>query len=465
MEIRDGFAEIFKREIGLSRPRCFARRLSASEVIVKKLNGFGELNGHKGCVNAIEFNSTGDLLVSGSDDTEVMFWDWATTTRRLSYPSGHSDNIFQTKFMPLSDDRTIVTSARDGQIRLGQVSEDGKVDTKLLGTHEGHVFKLAIEPGSPHIFYSCGEDGYVQHFDLRSNFPTKLFYCTSLTENNRQPRNSIGLNAIVIDPRNPHYLAVGGDDEYARLYDIRQCRENASSISDKPVNTFCPRHLVETNNVHITGLAYSNASELLVSYNDEHIYLFQKNMGLGPSPSSASFENMLEMEEPQAYTGHRNSHTVKGVSFFGPNDDYVLTGSDGGHIFIWRKKGAKLVRLMVGDRRVVNQLEPHPHMPFLATCGIESKIKLWTPRATNDPPVPDDVEKIIESNKRGRGDQSQVVLTPDVVMHVLRLQRRQTLAYIERRHRGADVESDEENGGPSTLGTSDEDGSGDCYIS
>jgi len=49
------------------------------------------------------------------------------------------------------------------QVRLGQVWEDGRVDTRRLGGHQGPVHELAVEPGSPHILYSCGEDGFVQH--------------------------------------------------------------------------------------------------------------------------------------------------------------------------------------------------------------------------------------------------------------------------------------------------------------
>lgn len=49
------------------------------------------------------------------------------------------------------------------QVRLGQILEDGQIDTKRLGRHRGCVYKLAVEPGSPHILYSCGEDGYIQH--------------------------------------------------------------------------------------------------------------------------------------------------------------------------------------------------------------------------------------------------------------------------------------------------------------
>ncbi|KAK4255024.1 hypothetical protein QN277_008084 [Acacia crassicarpa] len=442
---RDGFLDIYRREVGLSHPRDFARRFLASEAIVKQMNLYGNLNGHDGCVNAVEFNSTGDLLVSGSDDQQVMFWNWASKTKLFEYPSGHSDNIFQTRIMPFSDDRKIVTSAGDGEVRLGHLSEDGMIETTMLGKHQGSVYKLALEPGSPHILYSCGEDGLIQHFDLRSSSATKLFRCSSLTGNNKQPSSRIRLNSIVIDSRNPNYFAIGGSDEYARVYDIRRCQLDATSNSDRPVDTFCPHHLIGSNHVHITGLAYSSQSELLVSYNDELIYLFQKNMGLGGSPSSAASEELNALQQARVYSGHRNARTVKGVSFFGPNDEYVLSGSDCGHIFIWKKKDAKLVRLMVGDQHVVNQLEAHPHIPVLATCGIENDVKIWAPQASDIPPVPENVEEIMEANRHGREDRSRVTLTPDVVMHVLRLQRRQTVAYSERSYGRADIVSDEED--------------------
>ncbi|KAF3455071.1 hypothetical protein FNV43_RR05519 [Rhamnella rubrinervis] len=458
MGTKNGFAEISRREMGLSSPRCFSRRFSASEVLVKRLDLYGNLNGHQGCVNTVEFNSTGELLVSGSDDRQVILWDWSTKTRRLSYSSGHCENIFQTRIMPYTDDRKIVTSSADGQVRLGQILEDGQIDIKRLGRHRGCVYKLAVEPGSPHIFYSCGEDGYIQHFDLRSSIATKLSRCMSFSAKNKHLPSSIRLNTIAIDPRNPNYLAVGGSDEYARVYDIRKFRWDDSSNPDIPVNIFCPNHLTKTKGIHITGLAYSNTSELLISYSDEYIYLFQKNMGLA------------KLEEPQVYLGHRNAQTVKGVSFFGPDDDYVLSGSDCGHIFIWRKRGAKLVRLMIGDRQVVNHLEPHPHMPIFATCGIENDVKLWAPIATDVPPLPDDIGKIMESNRQGREDKSRVTLNPDVIMHVLRLQRRQTSAFTERRYRRTEIESDEENGVAYELGSAygnasfEEGSTGNCNI-
>ncbi|VFQ76735.1 unnamed protein product [Cuscuta campestris] len=119
----DKFIEFSKREIGLSVSRAFSRQIAASETVVKQLDLSGELEGHQGCVNTISFNSTGDILVSGSDDKQVILWDWARNTSKLSYMSGHFDNIFQAKFMPFSDDRKIVTSSADGQAVLWLITQ------------------------------------------------------------------------------------------------------------------------------------------------------------------------------------------------------------------------------------------------------------------------------------------------------------------------------------------------------
>ena len=36
--------------------------------------------------------------------------------------------------------------------------------------------------------------------------------------------------------------------------------------------------------------------------------------------------------------GHRNSATVKGVNFYGPESQFVISGSDCGNIFLWDKQ-------------------------------------------------------------------------------------------------------------------------------
>lgn len=55
----------------------------------------------------------------------------------------------------------------------------------------------------------------------------------------------------------------------------------------------------------------------------------------------------------------------------GAADEYVVSGSDCGHVYIWSKHDAKLQQLLKGDVDVVNCLEPHPYLPAtLATSGM-----------------------------------------------------------------------------------------------
>ena len=60
------------------------------------------------------------------------------------------------------------------------------------------------------------------------------------------------------------------------------------------------------------------------------------------------------------YRGHCNVKTVKDANFFGLQDEYVVSGSDGGHLFIWDKKTSALVNILEGDNEVVNVVQGEP---------------------------------------------------------------------------------------------------------
>ncbi len=71
---------------------------------------------------------------------------------------------------------------------------------------------------------------------------------------------------------------------------------------------------------------------------------------------------------------------VKGVNFYGRNSEYVISGSDCGHVFIWDKESEKCIWYDKGDDDgTVNVLEPHPHFPIIATSGLEHDVKIWAP--------------------------------------------------------------------------------------
>lgn len=51
----------------------------------------------------------------------------------------------------------------------------------------------------------------------------------------------------------------------------------------------------------------------------------------------------------------------------------------------------------------------------------------------------------MEANKQEREDHTRVTFTPDVIMHVLRLHRRQAHVYVDRGYNREDIDSDEDD--------------------
>ena len=101
----------------------------------------------QGCVNALHFNESGSRLASGSDDKEIIVWDWEIGKKCVSFPSGHHSNVFQSKFLPLTGDTHLVSTSRDGQVRLAVLSTTGVCrSTRRLAQHKGPANKLALLP-------------------------------------------------------------------------------------------------------------------------------------------------------------------------------------------------------------------------------------------------------------------------------------------------------------------------------
>ncbi|XP_016096845.1 DDB1- and CUL4-associated factor 8 isoform X1 [Sinocyclocheilus grahami] len=374
------------REIGHDSHQ-FVRRVCGARGLVQRLELQGRLEKHTGCVNTLHFNPSGTRLASGSDDLRVVIWDWARRRAELEFDSGHKSNVFQAKFLPHSGDSTLAMCARDGQIRVAELSATQRCkNTKRVAQHKGAAHKLALEPDSPCSFLSAGEDAVVFRIDLRLDRPANKLVVV------KEGEKKVGLYTIFVNPANTHHFAVGGRDQYVRIYDQRKINEHDNN---GVLKKFCPSHLVSSESkTNITCLVYSHdGTDLLASYNDEDIYLFDSSHSDGA-------------DYRRRYKGHRNNATVKGVNFYGPCSEFVVSGSDCGHVYLWDKNSARVVQFMEGDRGgVVNCLEPHPHLPGLATSGLDHDVKLWAPTAEN-PTTLKGLKEVMKKNKRERDEDS-----------------------------------------------------------
>eukprot|EP00004_Rigifila_ramosa_P012128 TRINITY_DN260_c0_g1_i11.p1 TRINITY_DN260_c0_g1~~TRINITY_DN260_c0_g1_i11.p1 ORF type:complete len:315 (-),score=65.23 TRINITY_DN260_c0_g1_i11:23-967(-) len=242
-------------------------------------------------------------------------------------------------------------------------------------------------------------------------------------------RTLVSLNAVAFQPNNPTTFAAGGSDALLRVYDLRYVT-NQTDTTAIVAAVHTPQAFVSPNaSVHITCVQYSwNGKQLLGTFNDDLVYLFDSTTERDPKTlkfvsaaepvartASADdddddmwedveddgdmWEDVEDHDEDrsegaeigaeirtgyiQRYSGHRNNRTVKGVNFIGPRSEYVVSGSDCGHVYIWETETAELVQVIRGDTMIVNCVEPHPYFPVLAVSGIDDDIKIFEPSGTN----------------------------------------------------------------------------------
>eukprot|EP01026_Neomeris_dumetosa_P026340 TRINITY_DN21528_c0_g1_i5.p2 TRINITY_DN21528_c0_g1~~TRINITY_DN21528_c0_g1_i5.p2 ORF type:complete len:430 (-),score=84.75 TRINITY_DN21528_c0_g1_i5:342-1529(-) len=113
---------------------------------------------------------------------------------------------------------------------------------------------------------------------------------------------------------------------------------------------------------------------------------------------------VLGQRHIQRYIGHCNIQTdIKEAVFLGQNDEFVAAGSDGGQIIIYDTVTGMAVKNLRADNDVANCIQCHPYEPVLATSGIESTVKLWSPqlRLTEASARSDESEltKIVQDNQ------------------------------------------------------------------
>jgi DDB1- and CUL4-associated factor 6 len=113
--------------------------------------------------------------------------------------------------------------------------------------------------------------------------------------------------------------------------------------------------------------------------NDEHTHpLFRRRAAFGRSRERALVNlHVPYSSHTRTYKGHCNTKTVKDVNYYGLNDEYVVSGSDSGHFFIWDRKTTEVVNILEGDGEVVNVVQGHPYEPMIAVSGIDSTVKIF----------------------------------------------------------------------------------------
>ena len=97
-------------------------------------------------------------------------------------------------------------------------------------------------------------------------------------------------------------------------------------------------------------------------------------------PSRFQQRSVHDCGYTQRYVGAANIATdIKEAIFFGKNGEYIASGSDDGHLFIWDRLTGELLMSRLADADVVNCVLAHPFLPILVTSGLDDVIRIWGP--------------------------------------------------------------------------------------
>lgn len=374
------------REVG--RRRHETRNFLDTDGCISRLYLRKKLEGHRGCVNTVEYNEEGTLIVSGSDDTQLRLWCASTLREVAVVDTGHSRNIFCAKLVPNTNNTRAISCGADGEIRLscvdlggkhttpGSVLESGLISNAsptLLHSTARLALSLVFLPLHPSAFLGTSQDGCIRLYDLRQDVAT----ASSGTFLQMEPQSSA--TSLAFNPLDPYSFVMGAEDPLIRVYDIRRPPgKELLAAKSRILQTRAPPELLaqmrsgRMSSSGVSGVDFNRFGEVLATYRNDDMYLF--------NIKDYAPERVDDTEVCMAgfvrFSGHRNQDTfLKNAKFLGQGR-FVATGSDCGHLFIWNKASGALVRKIRADAHVVNGLAPHPYLPLVVTCGIDSDVKV-----------------------------------------------------------------------------------------
>ena len=75
--------------------------------------------------------------------------------------------------------------------------------------------------------------------------------------------------------------------------------------------------------------------------------------------------------------------SVKGVNFYGPDSEYVVSGSDDGHVYVWDKHTTNIVQWIQADQAgVVSVIQAEILKFFLFFCDELFVLRLFSKKRT-----------------------------------------------------------------------------------
>ncbi|CAG2121315.1 unnamed protein product, partial [Medioppia subpectinata] len=174
---------------------------------------------HKGSIYCLAWNTTGDLLATGSNDKTIKMMRFNGMTNELEGGEAeltmHDGTVRDMCFMEdLSNRSSLLISGGAGDCKIYVTDCDTMTPFQALSGHSGNILSLHTWGGA--MFVSGSQDRTIRFWDLRTRGCVNLI--TAPSASGKGPGSAVA--AVCVDPSGK-LLVSGHEDSNCMLYDIR----------------------------------------------------------------------------------------------------------------------------------------------------------------------------------------------------------------------------------------------------
>ncbi|KAL1448809.1 hypothetical protein WDU94_000069 [Cyamophila willieti] len=289
-------------------------------------------------INSIDFSSDGALLISCSQDDQIIIYDCESGSSKFTVNS-KKYGVDLIKFTRSKNTAIHASTKIDHTLRYLSLH-----DNKYLRYFPGHTAKVNSLHLSPidDQFISGSCDKTVRLWDIRQ--PN----CVGIIHSGNKPIANYDPAGLV--------FAIGVNSESIKLYDLR-------FIERGPFSTFKCSGDLRTSGCEWTGIKFSpNGKFVLVYTNGSIIRLFDAFSGscTGTLP------------------GVVNNHALSLEASFTPDSKFVVSGSTDGQVHVWNAEDGFKICVLKGDHTSpIQHLQFNPMYHMLASAC--SNTCFWIP--------------------------------------------------------------------------------------
>ncbi|KAL2018354.1 hypothetical protein VTK56DRAFT_957 [Thermocarpiscus australiensis] len=299
-------------------------------------------------------------------------------SKPLAEPPKQPDEVWQLRFSP--DGKRLASCGTDKAVKIWDVERFcllHELQGHTRGSKGGGICNLAWSPDGK-LLVSCGIDRYAKIWNVDTG------ECLRVLERFDEPVSSCVWAA------DGQTFVTGSFDRGKSL-----CQWN---LLGECVHTWTKTHRTE-------DLALSPDQRWLVAMDEQcnlHVYNFGTqehvyDLTLTGRPTSLSISRdsrymlvnkkdnealLIDIETRdtvQRYTGHTGGRFTIRSAFGGANENFVISGSEDGHVFIWHKTTGTLVHEAEAHHPRCNAVSWSPTDPCVfATCGDDDRIRIWS---------------------------------------------------------------------------------------